>query len=299
MSNILQVCKFFVDNKKTKFAIKIADELADCASEMIHYYTVGLAYKELGEYSKAINYFVKCLSLCPPYDLAQYLYLHTGMCYADQMQTEKGLEYLYKCDNSMNIKDTIEFIERRDREIKHIAKTGYWTDHSHHLHSLNLANYIAKLLDPKKNVYDFGCGTGFYLGELEKNGFKKCTGFEGSPPQQPACKKILEQDITKPITIKTKGSVICLEVAEHVPAKLAGKLFANIEAACNDWLVMSWAVRGQMGIGHVNCKNNDESIEFVEGYGFVFDQQKTDEARSIVTDGCDWFQKSLLIFKKA
>ena len=61
---------------------------------------------------------------------------------------------------------------------------------------------------------------------------------------------------------------------------------------------MSWAVRGQMGIGHVNCKNNDEAVEIMKQKGFEFLPHLTEVARSIIKEECTWFKKSLLVFKK-
>lgn len=297
-NNFSFVAQYFVENGKTSCAIRLIDDLQSIAKNIDDFYFLGLAYKNLGEYEKAINYFKKCLSLSPSFEQVNQIYLNLGISYADNMQTEQGLEYLYKCSNTVKDSNLIEFIERRHREIQQIQETGFWTDHSHHLHSNNLANFIAGIFDKDLPTHDLGCGQGFYLKHLQDNGFEKLTGYEGCVPSPALFKKILKQDITKNFKCKDKGNVICLEVAEHIPSKLADSLIKSISNCCNNLVVMSWAVRGQMGIGHVNCKNNDEAIEIMESAGFKFEKDLTNVGRSIINEECEWFKRSLLIFRK-
>jgi tryptophanyl-tRNA synthetase len=297
-NNFSFVAQYFVENGKTSSAIKLIGELESLAKNLDDFYFLGLAYKNLGEYQKAIYYFQKCLTLSPSFEQVNQIYLNLGMSYADSMQTEKGLEYLNKCSQNFVDPNLLEFIERRHKEIQQIQTTGYWTDHSHHLHSNNLANFISGIFEKNVPVHDLGCGQGFYLNQLRSNGFKKLTGYEGCLPKSALFDNILEQDITKNFKCKNKGNVICLEVAEHIPANLTENLLTAIKNCCNNLVVMSWAVRGQMGIGHVNCKNNDEAVEIMKDAGFLFEAQLTQLGRSIITEECEWFKKSLLIFRK-
>ena len=297
-NNFSFVAQYFVEKGKTSCAIKLIEDLESLAETLDDFYFLGLAYKNLGEYNKAIDNFHICLSKAPSFDQTNQIYLNLGISYADSMQTQKGLEYLYKCSEILKEHSVIEFIERRHKEIQQIQSTGYWTDHSHHLHSNNLANFIAGIFEKNIPVHDLGCGQGFYLNHLQKNGFNDLTGYEGSVPKPAIFNNILKQDITKNFKCKNKGNVICLEVAEHIPANLTKNLIKSIKNCCDNLAVISWAVRGQMGIGHVNCKNNDEAIEIMENAGFKFENDLTSISRSIINEECEWFKKSLLIFRK-
>jgi hypothetical protein len=192
-----------------------------------------------------------------------------------------------------------------------MSNTGYWESkdlHMSHGYSLPLVNWItAYLKDQKeKQVYDFGCGTGQYLNKLNEAGFKKLMGFDGVVPENKEFDNIKSQDLAVPFILPEKGNCIFLEVAEHVPAQYEKILLDNIVGACNDKLIMSWAVRGQGGFGHVNCLNNDEVINRMAARGMIYLKEDTESARKvIVSDVLDisgghlpWFKNTLLIFKK-
>lgn len=184
-----------------------------------------------------------------------------------------------------------------------ISKTGYWNGkdaHIHHAHSEELAKKIIDYLknDRKTRVWDLGCGMGFYLNELKKAGFKDLVGLEGDIPQKAIFDKILRYDITNPIRSLPKGNVICLEVLEHIPAVFTERVLKNIQYLCSDKLILSWAVRGQAGVGHVNCLNNPEVIDLFEKRGFGLLEKETENFRSVIGNTTPWFKNTLLIFQK-
>ena len=182
-----------------------------------------------------------------------------------------------------------------------INDNGFWMDdHPYHTCSNALCVWIMNYFsDKEKQVYDFGCGVGQYLKRFKDNGFTKLTGFEGHPPQIKEFDTIIKQDLTKPFEVAEKGNVLFLEVAEHVPAQFENTMLDNVTNACNDKLVMSWAVRGQAGHGHVNCLNNDEAIERVVKRGFTFLPEETTSARAVILEGdLPWFKNTTLVFSK-
>lgn len=182
-----------------------------------------------------------------------------------------------------------------------IANTGYWDDpHPYHTCSDALCNWIMNYFgDKEKQVYDFGCGVGQYLQKFKVNGFTKLTGFEGHMPEVREFDNVIQQDLTQPFTVQEKGNVIFLEVAEHIPAQFEDNMLTNVSNACNDKLVMSWAIRGQTGHGHVNCLNNDEAIARMVKKGFVYMPEETASARAVILDGdLPWFKNTTLVFKK-
>ncbi len=192
--------------------------------------------------------------------------------------------------------------------MNEISKTGYWngeTAHVHHVHSKELSNWICKFLD--NNVHNFelirdmGCGLGNYLKDLKNYGFyiDNLVGFEADPPKEKVFEHIIKQDLTIPFEIVPKGNVISLEVAEHIPAQFMDVYLDNITSACNNYLIMSWAIRGQDGFGHVNCLDNDEVIPLLEKRGFKYLEKESMEARNVIQDNAWWFRNTILIFKKS
>ena len=187
-----------------------------------------------------------------------------------------------------------------------ISKTGYWEDNQkqlYHTCCIALCDWIAFYLKDQKNkqIYDMGCGLGQYCERLSKAGFTKLMGFEGSAHKHNVFDNVKRQDLTVPFSLPEKGNVIFLEVAEHIPAQFENVMLTNVTNACDDKLIMSWAVRGQPGTGHVNCLNNDEVIAKVTAKGFIYLLDETTDARSKVleNDPNPWFRNTTLIFKKA
>lgn len=187
--------------------------------------------------------------------------------------------------------------------MSEISNTGFWSAanaHTHHVFSEPLSEWIAEYLknDKDKPTYDFGCGLGNYLHKLSTCGFTNLTGYEGDPAHKKVFANIRKQDLTLPFSVPTPGNCIFLEVAEHIPAEFEEAALTNVLAACNDKLIMSWAVRGQAGFGHVNCLDNHEVIAKMEGKGLTYLEQDSMASRQINLDNAPWFKHTILIFKK-
>jgi SAM-dependent methyltransferase len=184
-----------------------------------------------------------------------------------------------------------------------ISFTGYWNReiaHLNHVHSKELSEWICKFLanDKDKLVYDFGCGLGKYLKDLNDNGFTKLIGFEGDPPDKKEFDRIEQKDLTIPFELQEKGNVISLEVGEHIPREYQDIYIDNITNPCDGYLIASWAIRNQPGFGHVNCLNNNEIIPEFEKRGFEYLIKESMDARSIIAQNTCWFRDTLIVFKK-
>ena len=186
-----------------------------------------------------------------------------------------------------------------------IAPTGYWlgdTAHSHHDCCQPLALWIARLFIRRAQqntpVYDFGCGMGAYLRVLSGWGFTKVMGFEGEPPLGHR-EDVRKQDLTKRFDVPERGNVICLEVAEHIPAEFESMLVDNIDRACSGTLCLSWAIRGQVGDGHVNCRDNSEVRAIFEARGFRYNEAESNGGRATPDpDWCAHFTKTFMVFDR-
>jgi hypothetical protein len=189
--------------------------------------------------------------------------------------------------------------------MKEIAETGYWngeTAHHHHVHCKELSKWICNFLNEKvfnyESIIDMGCGLGNYLKDLQKFGFINLYGFEADIPKNKVFDNIIQQDLTIPLDFNPKGVVISLEVGEHIPADYMNIYLNNICNNCNNYLITSWAIRGQAGFGHVNCLDNHEIIPHIEKRGFELLEKETKEVRNINLDEAPWFKNTLLIFKR-
>jgi hypothetical protein len=109
---------------------------------------------------------------------------------------------------------------------------------------------------------------------------------------------VISKDLTIPFVLPIGGNVISLEVGEHIPKKYQDIYLDNITNNCNNYLITSWAIRGQAGFGHVNCLDNHEIIPEIEKRGFKYLEKESMSARSIIKDNAAWFRNTILIFKK-
>ena len=64
------------------------------------------------------------------------------------------------------------------------------------------------------------------------------------------------------------------QVAEHIAREDEDTFLANL-ARHVDHLVISWAVEGQGGTGHVNCRDPPDAEAALARHGFVLDANAT------------------------
>jgi len=194
------------------------------------------------------------------------------------------------------------------------AQSGIWTiDEARQSHFFDeaLAQAICDLFDKAAYQYaiaDLGCGRGSYCHYLESYGLGRCSGYEGTPIQQTALAEhspIYELDLSLPL-IKVGGDekllldyeiVLCLEVGEHVPEDREEVFLNNVCAFVRPtgWLILSWAIPGQGGRGHVNERDNDYIIKQVRQRGLEYDSRRSNALRKAST--LPWFKNTLMVFK--
>merc|ERR1712232_984285 len=94
--------------------------------------------------------------------------------------------------------------------------------------------------------------------------------------------------------------ILSLEEMEHIPKEFEPNIWNHLTKHASKGLVISWAVKGQPGNGHVNCQNNEYVIEHLEQRGFKYNQPSTMNirAQSAKCPGTPWFQKTLMVFEK-
>lgn len=167
----------------------------------------------------------------------------------------------------------------------------------YHQHSNRLMAKILELwADKDIPVIDLGCGHNFYASVLDYAGYTAM----GLDMVDLKSKLFCKADLTKPLVSRgdKKSHVISLEVGEHIPLEKSDGYLDNVCSFGGD-IIMSWAVKGQAGVGHINCQDNDWVIEQMERRGYLCDLRKTHELRRSVNGcHCNWFRSTLMYFTK-
>jgi SAM-dependent methyltransferase len=192
--------------------------------------------------------------------------------------------------------------------MSEISKTGFWngeTAHHHHVHSEKLSEWICNFMreNGQLSVVDYGCGLGQYCKDINDyfGNWVYILGVEGNKPKQAVYDNIVEKDLTTTIEgfkLYESDLSISLEVGEHIPKYFMSIYLDNITKHTKEYLITSWAVRGQEGFGHVNCLDNHEIIPEFEKRGFELMEKETEDARSVIEDKAHWFRNTLFVFKR-
>ena len=164
----------------------------------------------------------------------------------------------------------------------------------YHQHSNKLMLKILEYFPKEVPVIDIGCGHNFYVSVLIYAGYRA----SGCDMVDLGSKHFFEYDVTKPIAGRDSRvrNVISLEVGEHIPMELSAGYMDNLCRFRGD-VIMSWAVPGQAGIGHVNCQPPEWVIEQMLKRGYCIDALRTGSLRQSVEDcHCSWFKNTLMYF---
>src|ERR1700749_2402179 len=200
-----------------------------------------------------------------------------------------------------NMKKAYNSIVKTPKIMEEEPINGIWSQwqaNTYHQSSPKLAQFMASHFDKSEHVIDIGCGNAFYIAALQNKGFN-CTGVEGFRLNNFLHPNVLIHDLTKPLRLVEKGSVICLEVIEHIDKRYENVVLDSITKHCTGGLIFSWALTGQAGIGHVNCVDRSYAIRQIESRGFRYLQDSTEEARTKwVNSNTPWFRDTLLIFSR-
>lgn len=184
----------------------------------------------------------------------------------------------------------------------HIHKHGYWSGSGvleEHAFDPHLAEALVDFFNKEsvESVVDFGCGTGDYVHLFLRNGiFAK--GYDGNPDTLKLSNGVAEvADLSQLLTLpKTYDWVMSLEVGEHIPKEFEKTFIENLHRHNINGIVLSWAVKGQMGTGHVNEQDNDYIKKVLAKYGYVNDVGAECELRNRAS--AFWFKNSLMVFRK-
>jgi hypothetical protein len=168
-----------------------------------------------------------------------------------------------------------------------------------HHHSRRFAQVMGDMFVKDQAVYDFGCGDGYYIWELERLGFT-CFGVEGTTGMKDAgmTKSIIEADLTRPFPPLIPAQVMSIEVAEHIDKEHEAQFLKTITQAAKEVLLLTWAVPGQGGRRHVNEQHQPYVVKTVSDLGFRFLEDWTNTARLYVASEVWYFGGSIYLFER-
>ncbi len=210
-----------------------------------------------------------------------------------------------RSEDSMQSHKYWEWLQQRSKDevAEHLKLTrgyaGGWKLEDaikEHAFSLELAYYIGKLIEKFDCVYDLGCGPGFYAQFLRERGMCVWAIDSGDNEDISIFTDIDKQDI---LTFNSgeRQVVLCLEVGEHVPKENESQLLDVICRHATDMIILSWAIPGQQGFGHVNNQPNDYIIKQMKERGWRIDIEQSNHLRKHCS-GATWFENTIMVFNK-
>ena len=176
-----------------------------------------------------------------------------------------------------------------------IAETGYWI---HDMADGELFDpaLAEALLEFDGSFLDMGCGQGGYVRRLRDAG-KSAVGLDGNPHTKnlPYC---CVCDLTVPMNgeFDKRDWVVSLEVGEHIPEQYEQTFLDNIAHCSRRGVIISWAVPGDIGTGHVNCRPLEWLQEQMEKRGFWLDVDITEHLRNAAT--LPYFKRKVTVFMR-
>jgi SAM-dependent methyltransferase len=128
---------------------------------------------------------------------------------------------------------------------------------------------------PPKSLLDIGCGTGTWLSAALDLGVSDIYGVDGVPIPEDALlfppQFFQVADLSDRIELGRRFDlVLCLEVAEHLPADAAPSLIATL-VSHSDLILFSAAAPGQVGQHHVNCQWPSYWQDLFNAHGYSCD----------------------------
>ena len=147
-----------------------------------------------------------------------------------------------------------------------------------------------------KKLADYGARTGEYAKYFAENGLSvKC--FDGNPAVKEISEGRCEQlDLSQRFEMEVFDWVMSIEVGEHIPNKFEDVFLDNLHRHNKHGIVLSWALPGQGGRGHVNEQDNDHIKGKMKSLGYRNDVITEKALRASSTK--EYFRNTVMVFRK-
>ncbi|CAL4114079.1 unnamed protein product, partial [Meganyctiphanes norvegica] len=126
---------------------------------------------------------------------------------------------------------------------------------------------------------------------------KSWTGYDGAANIDEISSGFIQYlDLGKEVDLNERWDwAVSLEVGEHIPKESEDVFIDNIVRHACKGIVLSWAVPGQNGQGHINNQNNKHVIKQLEKRGFKHALNYQIFLRKAVL--LEWFENTIMVFK--
>lgn len=179
-----------------------------------------------------------------------------------------------------------------------INKNGYWEQIVNHHTDEGLKISLCEFIDNMNSIIDFGCGDASYIKYILSQKNINVKAFDGNPNVKKITNGIGERaDISQPLNLNQKFDVVLsIEVAEHIPKEFEENYINNLINHTNKYLIISWAIPGQGGKGHVNEQTNEYVIDLFNKHGFSHIFEYSKYLRNTITN-CNWLKNTIFVFE--
>lgn len=174
------------------------------------------------------------------------------------------------------------------------------TDREHAALYERLSAALYERLHPRR-VVDVGCGTGMILASLAERGVT-VKGVEGSRhaiEASPIADSIVRANLERGVPDLGRFDLaICVEVAEHLPKRVAPALVEGL-ARMSDRVLFTAAPPGQGGTHHVNEQPRAFWLELFDRHG-LRQSSLTDQLRGDIRDIPEpaWMARNLILLER-
>jgi len=155
-----------------------------------------------------------------------------------------------------------------------------------------------------RSMLDVGCGAGHFVALADMIGIQS-TGWDICAVTRPVGENSATfcVDLTDPQKHPEVDLVLCMEVAEHLPAEAADTLVANCvnNLKRKGLLLFSAATPGQGGAGHINEQPEHYWKYKLENSGMHLNQLYTTTMRSVwssLAPNAWWYGKNIMVWEK-
>lgn len=183
-----------------------------------------------------------------------------------------------------------------------MTESGIWTPEeaqANHVFCPELAEAMLKILPKDVSVLDLGCGNGAYVDFFASKGFDSY-GIEGTKVDG---ETLLTRDLSQPLDLNEcpdNFSIISLEVGEHIPREHEQTFLDNLVKYADRKIILSWAIPGQGGLGHVNERSFEYIVRQMVKRGFALNADETVQLRqAVATSSAWWFKNSIGVYDRA
>lgn len=187
-----------------------------------------------------------------------------------------------------------------------------WSLEDHNsTHKVNFNNGVASWILNNvdfNSILEFGCGPGYYCKFWSNNNIKNVHGIEPEQMDQSCfindnCKQfeynIINQQSEPVGILPDYDLIVSIEVMEHIDRKHHSKIFDYFLSKSPSTIVFSAATPGQVGTGHIACREEEDwRNEFIER-GMLFDETLTRALRLSSNQKNINHKKNLQVFKQS